>query len=162
MAQFFKDNIRACTVWGSYLSLMAFWAMHIIAKKENWDVFGCTTFFASIVLFAVVIGNWCITRATLKFERIKDTKIAIPYGACLKIKEASQKKFDKILICYPEITKQKFITDPAIIGVYEKGDTMSLHLIYYWDIPKDIERAKHEIDIWREKDAKIKNQIKGL
>jgi len=162
LLSFLKTISVPVLVYGPYLYAMTLWDLHNNATKADWGGFALVAIFGTFLISGVMISNWWITRAALNFERITDTKLPIPYGACLKIKEAGSKSFDKILICYPVITKQKAVNDPAIIGVYEKGNVMSLHLIYFWDIPQDIEKAKHEIGIWRKKDDKIRDQIKSL
>jgi len=78
-------------------------------------------------------------------EDINDTRMKIPYGAQLKIKEAKAfGLFTDFHIAYPklkEIEKPR-PSDPAILGRTLDGRK---YLIIYWDIVKDVEKVTRKL-----------------
>ena len=95
--------------------------------------------------------EWKFVSIGLKKEEISSTHLKIPYGALLKMKEAREANiFTGFNIYYPEVEMktvkfefpQPASIDPAICGNLENGEKC---LICYWDIPKDIDKAKERI-----------------
>lgn len=98
-----------------------------------------------------------IIKCKLVHEDTKVTKMDIPYGAKLKMKEAKDLEiFDKFLIFYPKleernISQEEFIEmitprlDPAVCGVYTIDGKEHWYLIVFWDVKKDIERMFNSI-----------------
>lgn len=87
------------------------------------------------------------TNVILKKESVYDTKIKIPYGAKLKLKEAKDSQiFNDFEIIYPkvDVTERSYrmSVDPAIVGVCIDGRR---YMVVYWDIEKDIEHSLKEI-----------------
>lgn len=88
----------------------------------------------------------------LKNERLQETRIKIPYGAKLKLKEAKDTSiFEDFKIVYPgsnlEHTEKTFIfsrklLDPAIIGITSDN---RMYMIVYWDVQKDVEKTLKDI-----------------
>ena len=94
----------------------------IITKKQLEDILGVTKF------------NKKAMRGQgqeVRYQEINTTRLRIPYGAKLKIKDVIDQEFFKledIFIAYPA-TRKHYYSDPAIIGRFDDNE----YLIFWWD-----------------------------
>jgi len=107
-----------------------------------------------VIILPIFIGtelgfNFNIISVNLRKDSVKETKIKLPYGALLKLKEAKESAiFKYFIVASPDIRiERKTIKiprlDPAILGITEDSKQF---LICYWDIKGDFDRAEAEIE----------------
>lgn len=128
--------IIACSLfsWGVWVSNTG---EARIAGMVLGDVFGLLLGFAISMPIAESL------KVELKMEGLGETRIRIPYGAMLRVKEAKDSKmFNAFFIVYPAKKEKLAFNDPAIVGRLPDG---RLKMIVYWDIKKDIERVLKDI-----------------
>jgi hypothetical protein len=94
--------------------------------------------FIGIIISGICIFGYALDGAyTVGFENIADTRIEIPYGAMLRLKEAKESnKF--ISFCIASPTKIR-LRDPLLLGQIRTGD---YYLIFAWDMDKDMDRLR--------------------
>lgn len=78
-------------------------------------------------LFLLLNG---INRCTTKSMDIEDWKDNIPYGGMLAMKEAKDKGIECFKIFYPVLDKERFKSDPIIVGELSSGKMVE---IFFWD-----------------------------
>lgn len=113
-----------------------------------------------VILFIVTIISWAqfrftyeVMRVKLNIKPLKKITKKIPYGAKLKVLEATTTGiFEDFVLAQPEFfvedktVEPKIKIDPAILGVTKDK---RLFMIVYWDIEHDIERVIKQIDAFK-------------
>jgi hypothetical protein len=97
--------------------------------------------------------NYDFIGVRLETEKITETEIPIPRMAKLKMKEAKDSGlFEGFTIAYPKFSVEHkrfrpvFRVDPVILGVTKDS---RMFMVCWWDIKKDIDRAKTDIRMFR-------------